>query len=146
MGQRFKLYDAERLLPQVASALRDAIAIKSKYDEADSEMDSATHRIMMLGGALVDRQQMLALRGRRDACASRLKEAIETVQSYGCLIKDLDIGLVDFPTLYRGQEVYLCWKLGEASIGHWHGIDEGFAGRKAIDQDFLDNHRGDEPN
>ena len=134
------------MLPQVESALRDAISIKSKYDEADSEMDSATHRIMMLGGAMVDRQQMLALRGRRDACASRLKEAIETVQSYGCLIQDLVIGLVDFPTLYRGQEVYLCWKLGEPSIGHWHGIDEGFAGRKAIDQDFLDNHRGDVPN
>ena len=103
MPRRFKLHDAERLLPQVSSALRDAIAIKAKYEEADTEMDSATHRIAMLGGAMIDRQQMLALRGRRDACASRLREAIETVQSFGCMIKDLDIGLVDFPSSYRGQ-------------------------------------------
>ena len=38
----------------------------------------------------------------------------------------------------------LCWKLGEAGIGHWHGLEEGFRGRKAIDRDFLDNHEGDE--
>ena len=55
-------------------------------------------------------------------------------------IKDLEIGLIDFPTLFRGQEVYLCWKLGEDKIRFWHGIHEGFRGRKAIDQDFLDNH------
>jgi hypothetical protein len=50
---------------------------------------------------------------------------------------------VDFPTLFRGVEVYLCWKLGESGIEFWHGVDEGFRGRKPIDQDFLDHHEGD---
>jgi len=50
---------------------------------------------------------------------------------------------VDFPTLLRGDEVYLCWRLGEPCIGFWHGVDEGFRGRKPVDRDFLDNHRGD---
>jgi hypothetical protein len=58
-------------------------------------------------------------------------------------VKDLDTGLVDFPTLFRGQEVYLCWKLGEASIEFWHSVDEGFRGRKAIDRDFRDHLAGD---
>jgi hypothetical protein len=58
-------------------------------------------------------------------------------------VKDLDTGLVDFPTMYRGVEVCLCWKLGEGAIGYWHGVDEGFRGRKPIDQDFRDQHRGD---
>ena len=73
----------------------------------------------------------------------RLREAIEQMQELGCVIKDLDTGLLDFPTLFRGKEVYLCWKLGEPSIGFWHGVDEGFRGRKPIDQDFLDHHEGD---
>ena len=51
--------------------------------------------------------------------------------------------LVDFPTLFKGVEVYLCWKLGEPAIDFWHGIDEGFRGRKPIDKEFLDHHRGD---
>jgi len=46
------------------------------------------------------------------------------------VIKDLDVGLIDFPTLFRGKEVYLCWRMGESGIRHWHGVDEGFAGRK----------------
>ena len=57
---------------------------------------------------------------------------MEQVQSFGCLIKDLDVGLIDFPTLYRGEEVYLCWKLGEDGIEFWHGVSEGFRGRKKI--------------
>ena len=65
------------------------------------------------------------------------------MQAIGCVVKDLDIGLIDFPTEFRGEEVYLCWKLGEPRIEFWHGVEEGFRGRKAIDQDFRDHHRGD---
>jgi hypothetical protein len=97
----------------------------------------------MQGGVVVDREAVLQNRAERDRYGESLKEAIERIQEYGCVIKDLDIGLVDFPTLFRGQEVYLCWKMGESGIGFWHGTDEGFAGRKPIDRDFLDNHRGD---
>ena len=82
-------------------------------------------------------------RNRRDAARPKLRAAIEKFQESGCLVKDLEKGLVDFPTLFRGEEVYLCWKLGEAYIEFWHGTHEGFRGRKAIDQDFLDHHRGD---
>jgi hypothetical protein len=61
----------------------------------------------------------------------------------GVLVKDLDIGLIDFLTHYQGREVCLCWKLGEERIRFWHGTGEGFAGRKPIDGEFLENHRGD---
>jgi hypothetical protein len=74
-----------------------------------------------------------------------LRDRIEAVLETGCLVKDLDIGLVDFPTLFRGEEVYLCWKLGENAIAFWHSEDEGFQGRKPIDQDFIDHHKGDRP-
>ncbi len=98
---------------------------------------------MLMGGVMVDRKQAVDARNRRENEASELRSAIESVQETGCVVKDLDIGLIDFPTLYRGEEVYLCWKLGEPAIAFWHGVDEGFRGRKAIDQDFRENHRGD---
>ena len=60
------------------------------------------------------------------------------------MVKDLDVGLVDFPTLFRGEEVYLCWRMDEDDIDYWHGVHEGFAGRRPIDQQFIDNHRGEE--
>ena len=86
---------------------------------------------------------ILAARARRDTSAAALKEIFERMEEMGVLIKDLDIGLIDFLTRYQGQEVCLCWKLGEDRIRFWHGLEEGFRGRKPIDKDFLDNHRGD---
>jgi hypothetical protein len=97
-----------------------------------------------MGGVAVDRERAIQSRARRDAAASSLRDAVERVHEFGCLLKDLDIGLIDFPTLFRGEEVYLCWKLGEPGIAYWHGVDEGFKGRKPIDRDFLDHHTGDE--
>jgi hypothetical protein len=51
------------------------------------------------------------------------------------LVKDLDTGLVDFPALHKGEEVLLCWQFGEDEVTHWHGVDEGFAGRKPLPLD-----------
>jgi hypothetical protein len=50
----------------------------------------------------------------------------------GCLLRDIDLGIVDFPSIHDGKEVYLCWKLGEESVGFWHEVDAGFAARKPI--------------
>jgi len=143
MPKRFTHAEAQRLLPEVGRLLRDALDAKSEYQQAEKAIQSISERVMLMGGMVVDREQALTSRSRRDAAAAMLKTAIEAVQETGCLVKDLDIGLVDFPTTLRGVEVYLCWKLGEPGIGFWHGVEEGFRGRKPIDQDFLENHRGD---
>ena|SRR5579863_6663372 len=146
MARRFTLEEAERLLPQIEEGIRAAVSLKSEYEEAESTIQAVTQRVIMLGGVLVDRKAIYQNRLRRDNSAELLKAEVEKIQQTGCVIKDLDLGLVDFPTLFRGEEVYICWKLGEAGIGFWHGIHEGFAGRKAIDQDFRDHHRGDAAN
>ncbi len=125
--------------------LEEALNLKAEYASAEEELQEFAQRVTVLGGSRVDRGRHLALRARRDGAAARLRETIEAVQSTGCLIKDLDLGLLDFPALYRGQEVYLCWRLGEPAIGYWHGVEEGFRGRKPIDDDFRRNHRGDPP-
>jgi hypothetical protein len=143
MGRRFSLAEAQSLIPRVDRLLREAVSLKSQYQEAEQEMQAIMQRVTLMGGMMVDRDGVIDTRNRRDETRSKLGTAIEQVQEVGCVVKDLDIGLIDFPTLFRDEEVYLCWKLGEDKIAFWHGVDEGFRGRKAIDQDFLEHHRGD---
>jgi hypothetical protein len=146
MPRHFRLEEAERLLPEVEHALRDAIFQKTEYQTAEGELNRATQRIRMAGGSRVSPGPFLALRARKDAASSALTAAVEKVNELGAQIKDLDIGLIDFPTMYRGREVLLCWKLGEEGIAFWHGTDEGFRGRKPINDEFREHHRGSNPN
>ena len=68
--------------------------------------------------------------------ASRdLMAAVDELQGLGVLVKDLDRGLVDFPCVHRGRELLLCWQLGEDEVAYWHGLEEGFAGRKPLPLD-----------
>ena len=143
MGKRFTLSEAERLLSRVEPLLRSAIDLKGDLERAQSELTEYRERVAIMGGVNLDRSRVSEVRTRTETAAAHLRAAIEQVQSLGCVIKDLDSGLVDFPTLLRDDEVYLCWQLGEPGIGFWHGVDEGFRGRKPVDRDFLDNHRGD---
>jgi hypothetical protein len=145
MSKRFTLAEAQSLVPRLERLLRSAISLKTEFSEADGLVREFQSRVTMMGGMTVDRGQVRATRERRESTARQLKTALEQVQEVGCVVKDLDIGLVDFPTLFRGEEVYLCWRLGEAKIEYWHGVEEGFRGRKPIDQAFLENHSGDPP-
>ncbi len=140
MPRRFTLAEAQSLIPQVSRLLGDAQALKAEYGEAQRAIQSSMERIMVMGGVSVDRDAARQARDRLEATAGRLRESVERVQELGCVVKDLDMGLVDFPTLFRGNEVYLCWKLGEPEIQFWHGQDEGFAARKPIDEDFVKHH------
>lgn len=143
MARHFTLKEAERLLPEVERAIREAIRGKAEYEEADGQFNGYLQRLAQLGGVLVDRDAASNLKQRREELAERLRSMIEEIHELGCEVKDLDTGLIDFRSYYRGEEVYLCWKLGEDGISWWHGLQDGFRGRRRIDDDFLANHQGD---
>jgi len=67
--------------------------------------------------------------------AEAVAAAVEELNRLGVLVKDLDRGLVDFPALRQGEEVLLCWQVGEDEVAFWHGVEEGFAGRKPLPLD-----------
>jgi hypothetical protein len=73
-------------------------------------------------------------KAERAKAEQRAKDALAEIDSIGVQVKDIDIGLLDFPCEIEGQIILLCWKLGEKSITHWHGTQEGFASRKPIDE------------
>ena len=63
---------------------------------------------------------------------SEIVRLIHRLESLGCIVKDIDLGLVDFPSMRGGEPIYLCWKAGETRVSHWHAMDEGFSERKPL--------------
>src|SRR5580698_4426525 len=126
-----------------ASSIREAVQAKARYSEAEKVIQNLAQRILIMGGINVDTVAAEAWKAQYESNAETLKTSMERIEEMGVIVKDLDIGLVDFPTLLRGEEVYLCWRMDEDDIDHWHGVNEGFSGRRPIDKNFVDNHRGD---
>jgi len=142
MPRYFSLEQARAALPLVGRSIREAVQAKQQYEEAEALMQELGQRILMAGGMHVDTSVTEAWKAQIDSSGQTLKNAMERIEEMGVLVKDLETGLVDFPTLFKGEEVYLCWRMDEVDIDHWHGIHEGLGGRKTIDRSFLENHRG----
>jgi len=130
----FTLEEAQTLLPVLESLLRTAIDGKKLIESVDAELQELAHRVFLRGGILVNIVHMARRKAEREKAIQRVKDAIAEIDATGVQVKDLDIGLLDFPCEVDGRTVLLCWKLGEKSITHWHGVTEGFAGRKPIDE------------
>lgn len=143
MPHYFNLLEAEALLPKVERLLQDLRDYKLSFENSDGELNEIAQRVALAGGMVPPRDRIVELRAQKDASARGLKRSIEQFEQLGCLLKDLETGLVDFPTLYHGREVYLCWKSGESGITFWHRVEDGFRGRKPIDSEFLSNHKGE---
>ncbi len=136
-GRIFDLERAEKLLPQLERWLRTALAAQKQIAEIEREYARLVQCIAQSGGRWVDVSHFIRRKQEREEWASRLRCAAQDIENSGCLLKDLDVGLVDFPCEADGRVVYLCWKWGEPSIGFWHNTEEGFAGRRPIDAKFL---------
>jgi hypothetical protein len=129
----FTLDEAQSLLPVLESLLRASIAGKKLIEEFEAELQALQHRIFLNGGMFLDVVPLARRKAERTRAEQRAKDALAEIDSIGVQVKDLNIGLLDFPCEVSGEIVLLCWKLGEKSITHWHGTQEGFAGRKPID-------------
>jgi len=133
----FTLAEAQALLSVLESLLRAAIDGKKQIDSVDAEFQQLAHRIFMYGGVSVNVVAVARRKAEREKAVQRVKDALAEIDATGVQVKDLDIGLLDFPCEVDGRTVLLCWKLGEKQITHWHGVSEGFAGRKPIDERIV---------
>jgi hypothetical protein len=129
----FTLTEAERARRELEPFLVEAMECRKKLSGLEKDLTSVSARIMMMGGVIVPYEKLAALRVEHRQLAETLKTALKRILETGCLIKDLDIGLLDFPAVIDNEDVYLCWKLGEDRIRYYHRQDEGFAGRKPLD-------------
>src|SRR5450432_2884002 len=133
-NRSFTLSEAQTLLPILESLLRSAIDGKKLIETVDEEFHDLSHRILLNGGMHLDIVHWARRKAEREKAIQRIKDALGEIDATGVQVKDLDIGLLDFPCQVEGRTVLLCWKLGEAGITHWHGTEEGFSGRKPIDE------------
>jgi hypothetical protein len=129
----FSLTEAERLRVQLEPILIEAMEARRKMAEPEKKLAALAEKIQFSGGMQVAYESAAKWRALRTKFESSVRDALERIQSTGCIVKDLDIGLLDFPARIDNKDVYLCWKLGEDRIRFYHGQDEGFAGRKPID-------------
>jgi hypothetical protein len=130
----FTLDEAQELLPVLEGLLRRAISAKKQIEEVDKELKDVAHRVFLTGGMLLPLVRLARRKAEREKSAQQVKDAVSEINATGVQVKDLDIGLLDFPCVVDGNTALLCWKLGEKAITHWHGLEEGFAGRKPIDE------------
>src|SRR5437016_13288300 len=133
-NRTFTLQEAHGLLRILESLLRTAIDGNNLIEEVDAEMQEVAHRVFLNCGTLLNIIHLARRKAQREKAIQRAKDAAAEIHATGVQVKDLDIGLLDFPCIVDRETVLLCWKLGEKKITHWHGTTEGFAGRKPIDE------------
>ncbi len=135
--RHFTREEAEEMLPYVAPLLFKLRGLKAEHDSEQSRVSEITARMRTNGHGLAD--DLRKAQAELAKTVEQINELVERINDMGCELKDVDMGLIDFRSVMGGREVYLCWKLGESRIQFWHGVEEGFRGRKRIDQDFLKN-------
>ena len=132
----FTLDEAQSLLPVVESLLKRAIEGKRAAQEVEERVAGLSRRIYLTGGMRVDVATVAKDRTEMEGHLQRVRESIAEIDSIGVQVKDMDTGLLDFPCKVDDQVVLLCWRLGESAIEHWHTMEDGFKGRKPVDERF----------
>jgi len=142
----FTYEQATTLLPVLRTLLKRAMDGKQLIEAVENELQDLRHRILLSGGLSVDIPAVAHRRAERDKALQEIKDALAEIESIGVQVKDLDIGLLDFPCVVEEEIILLCWKYGEEKIGFWHGVEEGFRGRKPIDERILRGKKKEKPN
>jgi hypothetical protein len=127
----FTLAEANALLARLAPLLSRLRSEKAALDDARARLARLTPSMRGNGHAA----DAMELEGQIDHYARTIAAGIREVVGQGIELKDIDRGLIDFPSPREGRVVYLCWRLGERRIRYWHEVDAGFAGRQPLEED-----------
>jgi hypothetical protein len=129
--RRFTLREANHALEQVRPLAEHMVDAKRSLDDAQARQDDASRSIAGNGGGIPP-NELAAVRAEVEQRAAALAAVVSELQALGVLVKDLDAGLVDFPSVRDGEDVLLCWRLGEEEVAFWHRPEDGFAGRQPV--------------
>ena len=121
--RRFSVSQANSALPLVRRIVVDIVKTHGLVLRLQAEIERATSA-----------KDQAATQTQLDQSVTRLEDFVEELSEIGCELKDYQVGLIDFVGRHDGRDVYLCWKLGEERITHWHELDSGFAGRQSVNK------------
>ncbi|MEX1053252.1 MAG: DUF2203 domain-containing protein [Nitrosopumilaceae archaeon] len=125
MFSHFTIEEANKVLPSVIKKFKDIISLKNEVVKIQSEMETNPRYMSSFKDYVLKKQEL-------NTAITNFYKAIESLESTGVMVKSIEEGLLDFPSLRFNEEVWLCWKEGETEIKFWHGKDEGFTGRKPL--------------
>ena len=123
--------EANAALADVRPLAEQMVEAKRALDEAQEQSDDAARSISGNGGGIPP-AELAALHEQLEQRTTELAAIVDELLELGVQVKDLDSGLVDFPSLRDGEQVLLCWRLGEDEVAFWHGLEDGFAGRRPL--------------
>lgn len=123
--------EANELLPEIRPLAEEMVGSRRLLAGAEARRAAVLERISGNGGDLAP-SDLAELAEEVEAHATELARCVRELSALGVQVKDLDRGLVDFPALRDGDEVLLCWQLGEEEVAYWHRVDDGFAGRQPL--------------
>ena len=132
----YSVAEAEALIPELTRIMEGVMDAHSEAQRIQAELQEEQRRIMIAGGMLVSVDAWRERAGRLQVLTREVQDGLASITGLGGAPKDLGMALVDFPFLLEGEEVNLCWRFGEKKIRFWHGLDEGFAGRKPIPEEL----------
>ena len=124
--------EANSALPEVRPVAERLVALRVRMRELERTQRELVTAIGGNGGGYAA-SDLNAAQSELSGLADAAIACVERLEELGVVVKDLDLGLLDFPAEHDGGEVLLCWHVGEDSVSFWHGLDEGYAGRKPID-------------
>ena len=127
----FTVDEANQQIPWLEVKLRDIVSLGKNIKGSSLHLDAILRKGSSNGHSDTD-QDVEDNRKEIGAAVDRLRNLVQEINDSGIILKDMELGLVDFPMFREGREVYLCWCLGESSIQFWHEINAGFAGRQPL--------------
>ncbi|MGI0045854.1 MAG: DUF2203 domain-containing protein [Nitrosotalea sp.] len=134
MFSHFTLQEANAVLPSVIKRFKELVNLKNEIIRIQTEMETNPKYASSFKDYVLKKQEF-------NTAISNFYKAIEDLESTGVVIKSVEDGLLDFPSLRFNEEIWLCWKEGETEIKFWHGKDEGFNGRKPLESLDLETLR-----
>ena len=129
--QYFTVQEANELTSFLEETFQNLIALNQKSQDLDSQINSINNKLGSNGSTTVH-QTLTTLTSERNKTSGLIEEHLNSINQKGILVKSIEQGLVDFPSIKDGREIYLCWNMGEESIDYWHEIDSGYSGRQPI--------------
>ncbi len=126
MFSHFTVKEANALLPSTIKKFKDLVVLKNQIIKAQTEMETDPRYMSSLKDYILKKQEF-------NTALANFYRSIEEIEKTGVVVKSVEEGLLDFPSLRFNEEIWLCWKDGETEIKFWHGKEEGFNGRKPLD-------------
>ena len=132
----FTVEEANKLLPELRPRMERLTGAKRDYEKVQDRIHVLTLAVSGASKDNPDARELSRLHDRRNELAAVISREIAAIHGHGCVVKDLDKGLIDFYALAGDRLVFLCWRLGEREVAHWHSLDGGFEQRQSLQSEI----------